>query len=109
MILITGSTGQVGRVAVNALVATGAAVRALVRNPSGTTGLCGVQIVQGSFDDDASLLRAFERTDAMLLAGRDSPDAVSHYSACSAHARRVNVKHIVKLSAIGACLVLRSL
>jgi uncharacterized protein YbjT (DUF2867 family) len=102
MILITGATGQVGREAVNALVAAGAAVRALVRSPSGTAGLHGVQVVQGSFEDDASLSRAFDGVDVILLAGRDSPDAVSQQRHVLAHARRVDVQHIVKLSAIGA-------
>jgi uncharacterized protein YbjT (DUF2867 family) len=69
MKLITGATGQVGREAVSALVAAGAAVRALVRNPSGTTGLCGVEVVQGSFDDDASLARAFDGVDALPTRG----------------------------------------
>ncbi len=40
--------------------------------------------------------------DVMLLAGRDSPDAVFQHQRVLAHARRVNVQHIVKLSAIGA-------
>jgi uncharacterized protein YbjT (DUF2867 family) len=102
VILITGATGQVGREAVNALVSAGAAVRALVRKPSRTAGFRGVQIVQGSFDDDASLSRAFDGIDAILLAGRDSPDTVSQHQRVLAHARRVNVQHIVKLSAIGA-------
>jgi uncharacterized protein YbjT (DUF2867 family) len=102
MILITGATGQVGREAVNSLVRAGAAVRVLVRNPSATAGLHGVQVVQGSFEDDASLSRAFDGVDTMLLAGRDSPDAVSQQQRVLAHARRVNVQHIVKLSAIGA-------
>jgi uncharacterized protein YbjT (DUF2867 family) len=102
MILITGATGQVGREAVNALVAAGAAVRALVRNSSGTAGLRGVQVVQGNFDDDASLVRAFDGVDAMLLAGRDSPEAVSQHRRVLAHAGRVKVQHIVRLSAIGA-------
>jgi len=101
-VLITGATGQVGREAVNALVAAGVAVRALVRNPSGTMGLRGAEIVEGSFDDDASLLRAFDGIETMLLAGRDSPDIVSQHQRVLAHARRVNVQHIVKLSAIGA-------
>lgn len=102
MILITGAMGQVGREAVNALVAAGAAVRALVRNPSSTSTLQGVQVVQGSFDDDESLSRAFDGIDTMLLAGRDSPDTVSQQRRVLAHAQRVNVQHIVKLSAIGA-------
>ena len=102
MILLTGATGQVGSAAVNALVAAGAEVRALVRNPSGFAGPDGVQIVQGSFDDDTSLARAFEGVDVMLLAGRDSPQSVSQHQRVLAHARRAKVQHIVKLSAIGA-------
>jgi uncharacterized protein YbjT (DUF2867 family) len=102
MILITGATGQVGSEAAKALVTAGAVVRALVRNPSGPAGLRGVQVVQGSFDDDASLVRAFDGVDAMLLTGRDSPDAVSQHQRVLAYARLAKVQHIVKLSAIGA-------
>jgi uncharacterized protein YbjT (DUF2867 family) len=101
-ILITGATGQVGREAANALVATGAAVRALVRDPSSPAVPRGVEVVQGSFDDDASLSRAVDGVETMLLAGRDSPESVSQHRRVLAHARRANVQHIVKLSAIGA-------
>ena len=69
MILVTAATGQVGGAALNALVAGGAEVRALVRNPSGFAAPEGVEVVKGSFDDDTSL---------------------------------AEVRHIVKLSAIGA-------
>lgn len=102
MILITGATGQVGREAVNALVAAGAAVRTLVRNPSSTLGLCGVEVMQGDFDDDSLLARALDGINVMLLAGRDSPDTITQHQRVLAHARRANVQHIVKLSAIGA-------
>ncbi len=102
MILITGATGQVGSAALNALVTAGAEVRALVRRASGFTGPDGVQVMQGSFDDDKSLARALEGVYVMLLAGRDSPDSVSQHQRVLAHARRAGVRHIVKLSAIGA-------
>lgn len=102
MILITGATGQVGGEAVSALVEAGAAVRSLVRNPSNTQELRGVQVVHGSFEDDASLSRALDGVEVMLLAGRDGPDSVSQQQRVLAHVRRANVKHIVKLSAIGA-------
>src|SRR5208282_2183509 len=101
-ILITGATGQVGREAANALVAAGTSVRALVRNPSGHLRLRGVQVAQGDFEDDASLARAFDGINAMLLAGRDSPDIVDQHQRVLAYARRADVHHIVKLSAIGA-------
>jgi hypothetical protein len=58
--------------------------------------------VQGNFDDDRSLARALEGVDVMLLAGRDSPDSASQHQRVLAHARRAEVRHIVKLSAIGA-------
>jgi len=102
MILITGATGQVGSAAMNALVAAGAEVRALVRSPSGFAAPDGVQVVQGSFDDDLSLAEAVEGVHVMLLAGRDSPDSVTQHRRVLAQARRAEVRHIVKLSAIGA-------
>jgi uncharacterized protein YbjT (DUF2867 family) len=84
----------------NALVAAGTEVRALVRTPSRFTGLEGVQVVHGSFDDDGSLARALEGVDVMLLTGRDSPDSVSQHHRVLAHARPAGVRHIVKLSAM---------
>lgn len=102
MILLTGATGQVGSAAMTALVAAGAEVRALVRRPSEFAGTEGVQVVQGNFDDDRSLARALEGVAVMLLAGRDSPDSVAQNQRVLAHARRAEVRHIVKLSAIGA-------
>lgn len=102
MILITGATGQVGREAAGALAAAGTEVRALVRDPSGRSLPRGVEVVQGSFDDDASLARAFQGIDALLLAGRDSPESITQHRRVLAHARRAGVRHIVKLSAIGA-------
>jgi uncharacterized protein YbjT (DUF2867 family) len=77
MILITAAIGQVGSVALNALVAAGAAVSALVRNPSGFEAPEALQVVQGDFDDDASIAKALKGVAFMLLAGRDSPDSVS--------------------------------
>ncbi len=58
--------------------------------------------MQGSFEDDASLARAVDGVETMLLAGRDGPGAVSQHRRVLAHARRAGVSHVVKLSAIGA-------
>lgn len=88
MILITGATGQVGSQALKELVAAGAAVRALVRNPSPAAEPSGAELVQGSFEDDASLVRALAGIDTMLLTGRDSPDVVAQHQRILAHARR---------------------
>jgi uncharacterized protein YbjT (DUF2867 family) len=91
----------VGGQAARGLVAAGLRVRALVRDAS-RAGPPGAEIVVGSFEDDASLARAVDGVETMLLAGRDGPDAVSQHRRVLEHARRAGVSHIVKLSAIGA-------
>jgi uncharacterized protein YbjT (DUF2867 family) len=60
--------------------------------------------VHGDFEDDAALERALDGVSAMLLAGRDSPDTIGQQLRVLAHAGRAGVRHIVKLSAIGASL-----
>lgn len=102
MILITSATGQVGSAALNALVAAGAAVRALVRDPFEFAAPEGVQVVQGDFDDDTSIAKALQGIAFMLLAGRDSPDSVSRHRRALAEVRQSGVRHVVKLSALGA-------
>jgi uncharacterized protein YbjT (DUF2867 family) len=102
VILITAATGQVGSQTAQELLRAGTPVTALVRDPSRATALSGAEVVAGSFEDDASLARALDGVDAMLLAGRDSPDAVAQHRRVLDHARRAGVGHIVKLSAIGA-------
>jgi uncharacterized protein YbjT (DUF2867 family) len=86
----------------NALVAADAKVRALVRRPSEFAAPEGVQVVPGSFEDDSALAEALEGVDVMLLTGRDSPDSVSQNQRVLAQVRRAGVRHIVKVSAIGA-------
>ena len=102
MILITAATGQVGSSALSALVAAGEPVRALVRDPTEFAAPDGVQVVQGDFNNDTSMAKALEGVDCMLLAGRDSPDSVSQHRRVLAQVRQAGVRHVVKLSAIGA-------
>lgn len=102
MILVTAATGQVGSAALNALALAGTEARALVRDPSRFTAPEGVQPLQGDFDDDISLAKALEGITVMLLAGRDSPDSVAQHRRILAQVRRAGVRHVVKLSAIGA-------
>ncbi len=101
-VLITGATGQVGSEAARLLANDGIPVRALVRDPSRANGLDGIGIVVGGFEDGASLTRALDGVDAMFLAGRDSPDTVSQQLHVLKHVQQSNVRHVVKLSAIGA-------
>ena len=102
MILITAATGQVGRAALNALIGAGSEVRALVRDLSKFETPEGVQVVHGDFEDDTSIAKALKGVSVMLLAGRDSPGSVSQHRRVLAQVRQAGVRHVVKLSAIGA-------
>lgn len=101
-ILITGATGQAGGAAARALLAQGVGVRALVRNRMLAPDLAGAEIVDGSFEDGASLDRALDGVAALLLIGADNPDLVVQQVAVLDHAWAAGVAHVVKLSAIGA-------
>jgi len=85
-----------------ALVGAGSEVRALVRDPSPFEAPEGVQVVHGDFEDDTSIAKALKGVSVMLLAGRDSPDSVSQHRRVLAQVRQAGVRHVVKLSAIGA-------
>jgi uncharacterized protein YbjT (DUF2867 family) len=80
----------------------GADVRALARAPELAEGLDGAELVQGSYEDEASLDRALDGVTAMLLAGRDSPEYVAQLERVIAAAERAGIGQIVALSAIGA-------
>jgi len=101
MILVTAATGQVGSAALNVLVAAGAEARALVRDPFAFAAPEGVNVVQGDFDDDASMAKALKGVAVMLLAGRDSPDSMSQHHRVLAQVRQAGMRHVVRLSAIG--------
>jgi uncharacterized protein YbjT (DUF2867 family) len=102
MILVTAASGQVGGATLSAIAATGRDVRALVRDPSRLSVPNCVQVAKGDFDDEASLKKALDGITVMLLAGRDSPDSVVQHERVLSAAYKAGVRHIVKLSAIGA-------
>jgi uncharacterized protein YbjT (DUF2867 family) len=77
-------------------------VRALVRDSARADGLGGAEIVEGSFEDTAAIDRAMDGVDAMLLAGRDGPAAVAQHLRVLDRAEHAGVRHVVRLSAIGA-------
>jgi uncharacterized protein YbjT (DUF2867 family) len=68
MILITGAGGKTGKAVIKALIERGAAVRALVRNPSHDASLkaMGVRdVVVGGMGDPHALSRAMQGADAI--------------------------------------------
>ncbi|SNT60205.1 Uncharacterized conserved protein YbjT, contains NAD(P)-binding and DUF2867 domains [Actinomadura meyerae] len=92
MILVTGSTGNIGSELVDILAAGGEPVRALVRKPPASPR-DGVEYVTGDLDDPASLRPALTgATGLFLLPGyRDMPGVL-------AEARRAGVSRVVQLS-----------
>jgi uncharacterized protein YbjT (DUF2867 family) len=104
-ILISGPTGNVASRLIPLLVADkGVHVRALVRNPAKAEKLAasGVQLVEGNFDHPRSLGKAFEGVDVLMSIVPNGPRAPQQASSLTWAARQAGVKHIVRLSAVGA-------
>jgi uncharacterized protein YbjT (DUF2867 family) len=97
VILVTGATGNVGAEAVQALVAAGEPVRALVRDPSTARLPAGVEAGLGDLDRPASLAHALEGVSGVfLLPGyQDMPGLI-------AAIRAAGVARIVLLSGTSA-------
>ncbi|WP_433599674.1 NAD(P)H-binding protein [Nocardia sp. CA-135953] len=99
MILVTGATGNIGTELVAALSNSGAAVRALVRDPARAQLPAGVEAVTGDLNQPESLTEALDGATGMfLLPGyADTPDLL-------ARAKKAGVQHIVLLSGGSAAL-----
>ncbi|WP_067999270.1 NAD(P)H-binding protein [Nocardia pseudobrasiliensis] len=93
-ILVTGATGNIGRMVVNHLVSLGAEdIRALSNHPERTAFPPEVEVVKGYLKRPASLPAAFEGVDRMYLAPtRETAAEVVEL------ARQAGVGHIVDLS-----------
>lgn len=104
MILVTGATGKVGSAVVEQLAAKGKAVRVLARSPEKARALlpAGVEVARGDLKDASSLDAAFAGVDRLfLLAATDRQQVEMERNAIDA-AGRAGVKHVVKLSVLGA-------
>lgn len=67
LILVTGATGHVGWHAVSQLLGTGAAVRALARNPDSASVPGGVEVVRGDLSVPTTLDTCLDRVEAVFL------------------------------------------
>lgn len=66
-ILVTGSTGTIGRQVVSQLLSTDAQIRAMTRNPDAAGLPSGVEAVRGDLTDPASLDRCLDGVEAVFL------------------------------------------
>jgi NAD(P)H dehydrogenase (quinone) len=100
--LVTGATGRTSAGVVAHLTAAGADVRVLVRDRAKAERTLGdVDIVEGAFDDETVLARAFDHIDVTFLAVGSSPDQVRLEKAIIDGAVKADGPHVVKLSSIG--------
>ncbi|MEV1328513.1 SDR family oxidoreductase [Micromonospora costi] len=100
-ILITGATGTVSREVLRALAGR-QPVRALVRDAQRAPDLDGVDVAVGDLDRPATLASAFDGVTTLWLLTPMGPLAPSQSMNAVWAARQAGVRHIVRLSAIGA-------
>ena len=105
MILVTGASGSNGTELLKLLSARGVPARAMVRskNKAGAVAaLPGIEVVEGDFDDPASLERALRGIGRAFLLTNSTDRAEAQQMAFVAAAKQAGVRHIVKLSQFAA-------
>ncbi|ODA67995.1 NAD(P)H azoreductase [Methyloligella halotolerans] len=101
-ILVTASTGRVGRKVVDQLVQRGAKVRALTRDPAKANFPAGVEVVQGDMLDIDSMRAAFEGVSTLFLLNAVTGDEFTQAILTLNLAREAGVERVVYLSVIHA-------
>ncbi len=104
MILLTGSTGSVGLSLAKLLSQRGIPYRAMVRDvaKASALGLAGAELVQGDFQDPASLRQALEGIDRVFLLAPPVENIDRIEATFLDIAAACGVLHVVNLSAVGA-------
>ncbi len=104
MIGVTGSTGTVGSAVVGALSDLDLDFVAITRDPEAAVQRLGthVRAVRGDLADPGSLAEALAGVDALFLLTPGGPATVEQAGAALDAASRAGVRHVVRLSALGA-------
>ncbi len=103
-ILVTGSTGNIGRQVVAGLSRNGAQVRALVRTPSKADFPKGVEVAKGDLLDIEAMRAALSGVSTLFLLNAVTPDEVTQALITLNLAREAGVRGIVYFSVIHADL-----
>jgi uncharacterized protein YbjT (DUF2867 family) len=106
-ILVTGATGTVGSEVVKQLsrATTDVNIKAAVHSIENVKKVVKddrVEAVQIDYDKPETLAAAFKDADKLFLLTHDSPKSAKHASNLVAEAKKSGIRHIVKLSALGA-------
>lgn len=104
MILITGATGNVGKEVIKKLAESKRPIRAFVRNRTQAREIAypGVEIVEGDFAKPKTFTRALEGVESLFLLIPSSAEVEQQQCDFADAAQKSKVKHIVKLSQLGA-------
>lgn len=100
-ILLTGVTGKVSGATLEALRGTGHRLIGLVRDPGKAESL-GIELRHGDLERPRSLEGVFEGVDAAWLLAPPGPLAPYQMSNALHAAREAGVRHVVRMSAVGA-------
>ena len=103
-VLVTGATGTIGRDLVKILSENGVPVRAGVRDQAKARKQFGADIARATFDfeDAASFPNALKDVEKVFLLPPLIPNQVAVANAFIDATKRAGVRHIGKLSVIGA-------
>jgi uncharacterized protein YbjT (DUF2867 family) len=103
MILITGASGNVGSQVLKQLSATGAKLRAMYRNQQAAASAPkGIEVAIADFAKPEELKQALRGVEKLFLLCAPVPELPQLEANAVDAAKSAGVKHIVKLSAIGA-------
>jgi uncharacterized protein YbjT (DUF2867 family) len=97
-ILVTGSTGVVGKQVLEHLSGSGAEVRGLTRSPDKAQFPAGVTAVQGDLSDIDGLRRAMSGVSTLFLLAPNAADELTQALQALSVAREAGVKGVVYLS-----------
>jgi NAD(P)H dehydrogenase (quinone) len=104
MLVVTGSTGHVGRLVADELGLRGYSQRLVVRDPAHAPAIAGAEAVRGDYADPASLTACMNAGDRVFMVSlHEGPEErVPHHRAFIEAAARARVDHVVYLSFVAA-------
>ncbi|WP_340105320.1 SDR family oxidoreductase [Rhodohalobacter sp. 8-1] len=102
MIAVTGATGTIGSELIRLLSESGVEAKALSRNPPRKSELPNITWVECDLEDPDSLRDAFSGCDKLFLLTGNTEKMVTLQTNAIEAANKAGIKHVVKLSALGA-------